>query len=53
VRVGWDVGTRAQRAVLTGGGAPKVIVQIDAGPASTVLRKGFFNGAECGGDIAQ
>jgi type VI secretion system protein ImpL len=53
VRVGWDVGTRGQRGVLTGGGAPKVILQIDAGPAATMLRKGFFSGAECGGDIAR
>jgi type VI protein secretion system component VasK len=52
-RVGWELSTRAQRAQLPNGGGAKVIVQLDAGPAATVLRKGFFAGADCGGDIAK
>jgi type VI secretion system protein ImpL len=52
-RVGWELSTRAQRAQLPTGGGAKVIVQIDAGPAATVLRKGFFSGADCTGDIAK
>lgn len=54
-RVGWEIGTRGQRAVLTGGGGAKVIVQVlDAGgPTSAMLRKGFFAGSDCSGDIAR
>ncbi|HEX3868595.1 MAG TPA: type VI secretion IcmF C-terminal domain-containing protein, partial [Gemmatimonadaceae bacterium] len=52
-RVGWEIGTRAQRATVPGGGGAKVVVQLDAGPAATVLRKGFFTGSECAGDIAK
>ncbi|MEO7084310.1 MAG: ImcF-related family protein [Gemmatimonadaceae bacterium] len=52
-RVGWELSTHAQRAQLPNGSGAKVIVQIDAGPASTVLRKGFFSGSECAGDIAK
>ena len=48
-RVGWELDTRAQRAQVATGGGAKVIVQIDAGPAATVLRKGFFAGADCSG----
>ena len=52
-RVGWELATRTQRATTATGAAAKIIVQIDAGPASTVLKKGFFAGSECGGDIAR
>jgi type VI protein secretion system component VasK len=52
-RVGWELATRTQRATTATGVAAKIIVQIDAGPAATVLKKGFFAGSECGGDIAR
>ncbi|MDB4898252.1 MAG: ImcF domain protein, partial [Gemmatimonadetes bacterium] len=52
-RVGWELSTRARRAELPTGTSAKVIVQIDAGPAATLLRKGFFAGAECPGEIAR
>jgi type VI secretion system protein ImpL len=52
-RVGWELSTRAQRAVLPTGGGAKVIIQIDGGPATAVLRKGFFAGADCQGDIVR
>ncbi len=52
-RVGWELATRAQRVTLPGGQSAKIVVQIDNGPAATVLRKGFFAGSQCGGDIAQ
>ena len=50
-RVGWELTTRAQRATVAGTAA-KIVVQVE-GPAVTLLRKGFFSGAECGGDIAR
>ena len=52
-RVGWELATRAQRVTLPGGQSAKIVVQIDNGPAATVLRKGFFAGSQCSGDIAQ
>ena len=52
-RVGWELATRAQRVTLPGGQSAKIVVQIDNGPAASVLRKGFFAGASCSGDIAQ
>ncbi|MEP6992421.1 MAG: ImcF-related family protein, partial [bacterium] len=52
-RVGWDLATRAQRVTLPGGQSAKIVVQIDNGLAATVLRKGFFAGSQCAGDIAQ
>ena len=52
-RVGWELATRAQRVTLPGGQSAKIVVQIDNGPAATVLRKGFFAGSSCVGDIAQ
>jgi type VI secretion system protein ImpL len=52
-RVGWELATRGQRVTLPGGQGAKIVVQIDNGPAATVLRKGFFAGATCSGDIAQ
>jgi type VI secretion system protein ImpL len=52
-RVGWELATRAQRVTLPGGQGAKIVVQIDNGPAATVLRKGFFAGSSCPGDIAQ
>ncbi|MGH7617087.1 MAG: ImcF-related family protein, partial [Gemmatimonadaceae bacterium] len=52
-RVGWELATRTQRATTATGAAAKIVVQIDAGPASSVLRRGFFVGSECGGDIAK
>ncbi len=52
-RVGWELATRGQRVTLPGGQGAKIVVQIDNGPAATVLRKGFFAGAACSGDIAQ
>ena len=46
--------TRAQRAVVQGGAGAKVTVQVDApAPVIAVLRKGFFAGASCAGDIAR
>ena len=52
-RVGWELATRTQRATTANGAAAKIIVQVDAGSAATVLRKGFFAGADCGGNIAR
>jgi type VI secretion system protein ImpL len=52
-RVGWELATRAQRVTLPGGQSAKIIVQMDNGPATTVLRKGFFAGSQCAGDIAR
>ncbi len=52
-RVGWELATRAQRVTLPGGQSAKIVVQMDNGPAATVLRKGFFAGSQCAGDIAR
>jgi len=52
-RVGWELATRSQRVTTASGGAARVVVQIDAGAATAVLRKGFFVGAGCPGNIAQ
>ncbi len=52
-RVGWDLATRGQRVILANGQGAKIVVQIDNGPAAAVLRKGFFAGSQCPGDIAQ
>lgn len=52
-RVGWDVGTRAQRAASTAPGARITIEVTNVGAASAVLKKGFFTGADCSGDIAR
>ena len=52
-RVGWELSTRAQRVALPNGGAAKIAVQLDGAAAAPVLRKGFFSGAECSGEIAR
>src|SRR5262249_10498153 len=52
-RVGWELSTRTQRATTATGASAKIVVQVDGGPASTVLRRGFFVGADCSGDIAR
>jgi type VI protein secretion system component VasK len=53
-RVGWELRTSAQRAVSQTGASAKATIQIDV-PANImlVLKKGFFAGADCGGNIAQ
>jgi len=51
--VGWELATRTQRATTARGTAAKITVQVDAGAAAPVLRKGFFAGADCGGNIAK
>lgn len=53
IRVGWEISTRTQRATTATGQSAKVILQIDNGPAATVLRKGFFAGSSCEGDVAR
>jgi type VI secretion system protein ImpL len=53
-RVGWDLATRTQRATTSSGASAKIVVQlVDAGAVASALRKGFFAGADCGGDIAR
>jgi type VI protein secretion system component VasK len=53
-RVGWELVTRAQRATLPSGQAAKITLQIEANPATiAVLKKGFFAGADCGGNVAR
>ncbi len=51
--VGWELATRTQRATTARGTAAKITVQVDAGAGSAVLRKGFFAGSDCGGNIAR
>jgi hypothetical protein len=51
--VGWELATRTQRATTARGTAARITVQVDAGTAALVLRKGFFAGTDCTGNIAQ
>jgi type VI secretion system protein ImpL len=52
--VSWELRAAGQRAVSQTGAAAKTTVRIDVTPQVTqILRKGFFNGADCVGNIAQ
>jgi type VI secretion system protein ImpL len=52
-RVGWGLSTANQRVAAANGRGAKVTVQLDGAPAGVVLRKTFFAGSECSGDIAR
>lgn len=53
-RVGWELRTNAQRATSANGVAAKATVQLDVPPqVMQILRRGFFSGADCSGNIAQ
>jgi type VI secretion system protein ImpL len=50
-RVGWDVGTRAQQSA---SGARIQVDVMNINPAAvTILKKNFFAGVDCSGDIAR
>jgi hypothetical protein len=52
--VSWELRSAGQRAVSQTGAAAKTTVKIDVPPQMMqILRRGFFNGAECVGSIAQ
>ena len=52
-RVGWGLSTANQRVAAANGRGAKVTVQLDGAPAGVVLRKTFFAGSECSGDVAR
>jgi type VI secretion system protein ImpL len=52
-RVGWSLSTQSQRVAAANGRGAKVTVQLDGAPAGVVLRKTFFAGSECSGDVAR
>lgn len=52
-RVGWGLSTSSQRVASANGRGAKVTVQVDGPAAGVVLRKSFFAGAECSGEIAK
>jgi hypothetical protein len=49
--VGWDVGTRAQQSA--SGARIQVDVMNMSPAAAAILKKNFFAGVDCAGDIAR
>jgi type VI secretion system protein ImpL len=52
-RVGWEVGTRAQRSGATAAGARITLAVTNLGAGAQVLRRGFLSAPVCGGELAR
>ena len=52
-RAEWTPRTGAQGISLPNGAALKVAVDVTPAASAVILRKGFFSGAECGGEVAR
>jgi type VI protein secretion system component VasK len=52
-RAEWTLRTRGQGVTVPGGPSLKVAVDVSPSTVATVLRRGFFAGAECVGEVAR
>jgi type VI secretion system protein ImpL len=53
-RVGWEVGTRAQRGAVTATSGARITLEVmNLGAGAQVLRRGFLSAPACGGDLAR
>jgi type VI secretion system protein ImpL len=52
-RIEWMMRQGIQRVTLADGSPAKIVVNVTAGPAAAILRRGYFAGAECPGAIAR
>jgi type VI secretion system protein ImpL len=53
-RVGWEVGTRAQRSGATAAPGARITLEVtNLGAAAQVLKRGFFNAPGCSGELAR
>jgi len=53
VRAEWSLRTRGQGIALPGGSALKVAVDVSPANVAAVLRRGYFSGADCAGEVAR
>jgi len=52
-RAEWTPRTGAQGISLPNGAALKIAVDVTPAASAVILRKGYFSGAECGGEVAR
>ena len=52
-RAEWTLRTGAQGISLPSGAALKVAVDVSPAASAVILRRGYFSGAECGGEVAR